>query len=120
MREETGAEVSDYRLVYFAENLFTNERGVQYHEYGWYFWVEVDRLVCGLDEVIPNPDHPDLVIRYLALDEAGLSNFWPKFLPRYLITDWAQGFSQNPRYIHCRQSPTREVEVQELEGLFQH
>ena len=119
VREETGAEITAYRLVYFAENLFTTERGVQYHEYGWYFWVEVDRQVCGLDEVIPNPDHPDLVIRYLALDEASLSNFWPGFLPRYLPTDWGRGFSQNPRYIHCRQGPTREVEVQELEGLFQ-
>jgi len=120
VREETGAQVTAHRLVYFAENLFTTEKGVQYHEYGWYFWVEVDRQVCGLDEVIPNPDHPKLIIRYLPLDEESLSNFWPMFLPRYLPGDWAGGFSHNPRYIYCRQSTTHEVEMQELEGLFQH
>ena len=124
--EETGAQVTDYRLVYFGENLFTIEAGTpfhveadtQFHEYGWYFWVETDRPVCGLDEVIPNPDHPDLIIRYLALDEESLSNFWPPFLPRYLLADWPQGFAQNPRYVFCRQSPTSGIEVQELEGLF--
>jgi 8-oxo-dGTP pyrophosphatase MutT (NUDIX family) len=118
VHEETGARVTDYRLVYFAENLFANDRGTQFHEYGWYFWVETDHRVCGLNEIIPNPDHPDLLIRYLALDEESLSNFWPPFLPRYLPADWAQGFAQNPRYIYCRQSLTSEVEMQELEGLF--
>ena len=118
VHEETGARVTTYRLVYFAENIFSPREGIDYHEYGWYFWVETDRQVCGLDEIIPNPDHPDLVIRYLALDEEGMSNFWPAFLPRYLPADWAQGFAQNPRYIFCRQSLTSEVKVQELEGLF--
>jgi 8-oxo-dGTP pyrophosphatase MutT (NUDIX family) len=118
VHEETGARVAAYRLVYFAENLFVNDRGIQFHEYGWYFWVEADHRVCGLNEIIPNPDHPDLLIRYLALDEESLSNFWPPFLPRYLPADWAQGFAQNPRYIYCRQSLTSEVEMRELEGLF--
>lgn len=118
VREETGAEITDHRLVYFAENLFTTQAGVQYHEYGWYFLVEVDRQVCGLDETIPNPDHPDLIIRYLAVDEEHLSNFWPHFLRRYLPADWAQGFARNPRYIYSREDLTGEVEAQELGGLF--
>ena len=29
--EETGAQVTDYRLVYFVENLFTIEAGSQFH-----------------------------------------------------------------------------------------
>jgi len=118
--EETGAHVTDYRLVYFAENLFTTKVGTQFHEYGWYFLVEIDHQVCGLNEVIPNPDHPDLIIRYLALDEESLSNFWPPFLPRYLPADWSQGFARNPRYVFCRQSPTSGIEVRELDGLFSH
>lgn len=119
VREETGAEITSYRLVYVAENLFTTQRGVEYHEYGWYFWVTLDRQACGLDEIIPNPDHPDLVIRYLAVDEKGLENFWPRFLGRYLPADWPQGFASSPRYIYSRQKADGEVEVHELEGLFQ-
>jgi len=126
--EETGAQVTDYRLVYFVENLFTIEAGsqfhmkadTQFHEYGWFFWVETERPVCGLDEVLPNPDHPDLIIRYLALDEGSLSNFWPPFLPHYLPADWSQGFAQNPRYVLCRQNTASGIEVRELEGLFPH
>lgn len=120
VREETGAQVTAFRLLYFAENLFTTEKGVQFHEYGWYFRVEVDRPVCGLDEIIPNPDHPDLVICYLPLDKIGSAPFAPPFLPRYLPSDWANGFAGNPRYLYCRQSQAGEVEVQELAGLFEH
>lgn len=118
VQEETGAGITAYRLVYFAENLFTTQAGVRYHEYGWYFWVEADRQVCGLGETIPNPDHPDLIIRHLSVDEAGLANFWPSFLRRYLPLDWAQGFARNPRYIHSRQADNGEVELHELAGLF--
>jgi 8-oxo-dGTP pyrophosphatase MutT (NUDIX family) len=114
VREETGAQITAFRLVYFAENVFSTQAGIHYHEYGWYFWVEVDRPVCGLDEIIPNPDHPDLVIRYLPVDEAGLANFWPHFLRRYLPADWAQGFTRNPRYIYSRQGERGEVEVREF------
>jgi 8-oxo-dGTP pyrophosphatase MutT (NUDIX family) len=118
--EETGAKVTTCRLVYFAENLFTTENGVDFHEYGWYFWVKVDHAVCGLEETIPNPDHSDLIIRYLPLDELGSASFWPPFLPRFLPSDWADGFIQNPRYIFCRQSQASELEVRELAGLFEH
>lgn len=118
VREEIGAKVQDYRLLYFAENVFTSSAGIPYHELGWYFLVEPDRQPCGLDETIPNPDHPDLFIRYLALDEEGLANFWPRFLRCYLLTDRAGGFAQNPRHIYSREDSSDGVEMQELEGLF--
>ncbi|GAB4545135.1 MAG: hypothetical protein Kow0063_39100 [Anaerolineae bacterium] len=114
VQEETGVEVTASRLLYFAENLFTTEKGVQFHEYGWYFWVETGRPVCALDETIPNPDHPDLVIWYLPLDKINSVTFWPLFLPRYLPSDQADGFAGNPRYIYCRQDRAGETRVQEL------
>jgi len=120
VREETGAEIIAYRLVYFAENIFTGSDGLHYHEYGWYFWVEADRPVCRLDEIIPNPDHPDLTIRYLPLSEEGLSSFWPRFLRHYLPPDWAQRFAGAPRYLYSRDVRGDEVEVRELTGLFEH
>jgi 8-oxo-dGTP pyrophosphatase MutT (NUDIX family) len=118
VREETGAEITAYNLLYFSENLFTTEEGIQYHEYGWYFWVEPDREICALDQVIPNPDHPDLIIRYLQVDHEALDNFWPRFLRHYLPADWSQGFAQNPRYIYSQDSDTSEFEIRELDGLF--
>jgi len=119
VREETGAEITAYRLVYFAENIFTGDDGLHYHEYGWYFWVEADRPVCRLDEIIPNPDHPDLTIRYLPLSEEGLRNFWPSFLRHYLPADWPQRFAGTPRYLHSRDIGGGEAEVRELVGLFE-
>ena len=58
VQEETGASIRVNRLLYFGENVFSNARGIHYHEYGWYFLVEPDRPICGPDEIIPNPDHP--------------------------------------------------------------
>lgn len=120
VREETGAEITAYRLVYFAENIFTGDNGLHYHEYGWYFWVEADRPVCQLDEIIPNPDHPDLIIRYLSLSEEGLRNFWPSFLRQYLPADWPERFAGAPRYLHSRDGHGDKAEVRELAGLFEH
>ncbi len=120
VREETGAEIIAHRLVYFAENIFTGDDGFHYHEYGWYFWVEADRPVCRLDEIIPNPDHPDLTIRYLPLSEEGLHNFWPTFLRHYLPADWSERFAGTPRYLHSRDGLGDQVEVRELAGLFEH
>lgn len=118
VREETGAEITIHKLLYFGENIFTNHKGVQYHEYGWYFLVAPDREICTLDAVIPNPDHPDLVIRYVKVDDAHLHNFWPRFLRRFLPGDLARGFAQNPRHIFAQDERNGEVEIQELEGLF--
>ena len=98
--EETGAIATIHKLLYFGENVFTTDRGIQYHEYGWYFLVEPDRPICGLDEIIQNPDHPDLFIRYLEVSETGLEQFWPRFIAHYLPQDFTQGFNQNPRYIY--------------------
>ncbi len=120
VREETGAEIVAHRLVYFAENIFTGADGLHYHEYGWYFWVEADRPVCRLDEIIPNPDHPDLTIGYLPLSAEGLRNFWPQFLRAYLPADWPERFAGAPRYLYSRDVRGGEAEVRELAGLFEH
>lgn len=117
VREETGAGIRVNRLLYFSENVFSNARGIHYHEYGWYFLVEPDRPICGPDEIIPNPDHPDLVIRYQPADEAGLSKFWPRFLRRYLPADLAQDFAANPRYVYSAAETTAQADIRELKGI---
>ena len=118
VREETGAEITINKLLYFSEQTFVSDRGVHYHELGWYFWVEPDREICGLDEVIQNPDHRDLIIRYLKIDDLAGSDFWPKFLPQYLPADFKQGFSQNPRHLHSRDNGTEAKITREVAGLY--
>jgi 8-oxo-dGTP pyrophosphatase MutT (NUDIX family) len=120
VREETRAEITINKLLYFNEHSFVSSRGVHYHELGWYFWVEPDREICGLDEVIQNPDHPDLIIRYLKVEDAPAHDFWPTFLPQYLLTDIKQGFSQNPRHIHGRDNGTDPKMTREVAGLYDH
>jgi len=87
---------------------------------GWYFWVEPDREICGLDEVIANPDHPDLIIRYLKVDDLPNYEIWPRFLRRYLPDDLKQGFSQNPRHIHNRENGAGSSIPREVAGLYTH
>lgn len=117
VREETGAEITIRQLLYFGENVFTSgER--QYHEYGWYFWVEPDRHICALDAQIPNPDHDDLIIRYLKIDDNGLQRFVPPFLRRLLPQDLHQGFAHNPRYLYCTDQPEDESLLQEYSPFF--
>jgi 8-oxo-dGTP pyrophosphatase MutT (NUDIX family) len=118
VREETGAEVTDYRLVYFSENIFNAEDGIEYHEYGWYFLVEVDREICGIDDVIDNPDSPALEIHYLKLGVDGLEDFWPAFMREYLPRDFADVFAGCPRYLYSREVDGGGVEVRELDGIF--
>ena len=79
----------------------------------------VNIVVRGLDEIIPNPDHPDLVIRYLKVDQEMLSHFFPRFLRRFLAVDLAQEFMANPRYIYATPNEMGEVEIQELTRWFQ-
>lgn len=120
VREETGAEITINKLLYFSEHSFISGKGVHYHELGWYFWVEPDREICGLDEVIQNPDHPDLIIRYLKVDDIPSHSFWPYFLPQYLPVDFKQGFSQSPRHIHSRDNGTGPKMTREVAGLYDH
>lgn len=117
VREETGAEVASSRLVYFGECVFTTDKGIPYHEFGWYFEVVPDRPIGELGQVMPNPDHPDLVIRYLPLDEQTLSQFWPRFLRQYLVADLAAGFSQNPRYVYSYENGAGQVDIREYGEL---
>ena len=118
VREEIGAEITIKKLLYFNEQTFVSNRGVHYHELGWYFWVEPDREICALDEVIQNPDHPDLMIRYLKVIPENLGNFWPQFLAQYLPADLKQDFSQNPRHIHSRDNGIALKMTREVVGLF--
>jgi ADP-ribose pyrophosphatase YjhB (NUDIX family) len=119
VREETGAEISIKKLVYFGEHVFINNKGIQHHEYGWYFLVEPDRHICGLDEIIPNPDTDKLIIRYLPVNAESLQNFWPRFLRPYLPGDLAQGFSQNPRYLYAlNQDEMGRVQIRETEEFY--
>ena len=118
VREEIGAEITIKKLLYFNEQTFVSNRGVHYHELGWYFWVEPDREICALDEVIQNPDHPDLMIRYLKVDDVPNHDFWPRFLPHYLPTDFKQDFSQKPRHIHSRDNGMALKMTREVVGLF--
>lgn len=118
VREELGAEITRYRLLYFAESMYESG-GTDCHEYGWYFHAEIDREVCRVGEVIPNPDGPDLVIHYLKVDGDGLGNFWPLFLREYLPADFAGGFAQNPRYIFSRNIDGHDsAEIREMGWTF--
>ncbi len=98
VQEETGATGRLGRLAYFAEN-FWEDQGLAWHEYGWYYLVEVDGEIAAPDAVLPNPDHPDLVIRWLPLTELPESGFYPQFLSRYLLSDVCDGFRAAPRHI---------------------
>ena len=120
VREETGVEIKLNKLLYFNEQTFVSDRGVHYHELGWYFWVEPDGEICGLDEVIANPDHRDLIIRYLNVGEMPNHEVWPRFLRHYLPADFKRGFSQNPRHIHNRDNGTTFKMMREVAGLFDH
>jgi len=112
VQEETGATGRLGRLVYFAEN-FWEDRGIAWHEFGWYYLVEVDDEIAAPDAVVPNPDHPDLVIRWLPLDELSEDGFYPQFLSRCLRADYAEGFASAPRHFVTdqRDGPTRLWEV---------
>jgi 8-oxo-dGTP pyrophosphatase MutT (NUDIX family) len=120
VREETGAGVTLNKLLYFNEQTFVSDRGIHYHELGWYFWVEPDREICGLKEVMANPDHPDLIIRYLNVDDLPNHEIWPRFLRHYLPADLKQGFSQNPRHIHNHENGTSSPITREVAGLYDH
>jgi hypothetical protein len=61
-----------------------------------------------------------LIIRYLKVEDAPAHDFWPTFLPQYLLTDIRQGFSQNPRHIHSRDNGIDPKMTREVAGLYDH
>ena len=118
MREEIGVEVTVRKLLYFSENLFRAANGRMAHELGWYFWVEPEGEICALGEILPNPDHPDLIIRWLKMDQEQLDNFWPRTIRHYLLTDFVDNFRNNPRNIHSRALDEEDLTIREIEGMF--
>lgn len=116
--EETAATVTVEKLVYFSENVFTNPRGVEYHEYGYYFWVRPDRIICPNNSVIPNPDSERLIIRRTPLTPAGLANIWPPFLRDYLPRDVANDFAECPRFLYSHGEESLTEESQALAAAF--
>jgi 8-oxo-dGTP pyrophosphatase MutT (NUDIX family) len=97
--EETGARARSGRLVYFNENFFRPRQGNAVHELGWYFWVEPERAVGHVGDVIPHPDSGDLVLEYIPLDRLAAADLVPPFLVQYLPVDFARGFAECPRHV---------------------
>lgn len=118
IREETGATVTVEKLAYFSENIFKNPRGQEFHEYGYYFLVTADRIICPGGVVIPNPDSPDLIIRRAPITTEGLYNTWPRFLAEYLPRDFANGFADCPHFLYSRDDEAGVVESQALAAAF--
>ncbi|MCP5098909.1 MAG: NUDIX domain-containing protein [Chloroflexi bacterium] len=118
IREETGTAVTLGKLAYFSEHVFTNGDGREFHEYGYYFLVQPDKIICENGQIIPNPDSENLIIRRAALTRDGLSNVWPKFLRDYLPQDYADGFVECPRFLYTKDSEDKTVESQALAAAF--
>lgn len=102
--EETGAEAVIKKLLYFNELFFIEKNtGLDVHEYGWFFLVELNRTVMILDEVLPNPDAEGLVNRYVHVDELSERMVYPRFISEFVSPDYHHGFIQNPRHIISRE-----------------
>lgn len=102
VQEETGMQGRLERLLYFAETFYPDHE-LDYHEYGWYFLIKLDELPCPLDAIIPNPDHPDLIIRWVPLTQLPKLELYPSLLKRYVAADYETDFGQNPRHIVTNQ-----------------
>jgi 8-oxo-dGTP pyrophosphatase MutT (NUDIX family) len=116
--EETGANVTVDKLTYFSENIFKHANGLEYHEYGYYFLVQPDRIICPDGITIPNPDSEDLIIRRAAITPEGLENVWPGFLRDYLPRDYAENFEACPRFLYSRDDEEGVMESQALAAAF--
>lgn len=101
VREETGREVVGYRLLYTNENFFPLSQ-MDYHEYGWFYLVELDRPAIELGETGANPDHPELNLEYVSIPLLGSANVLPAFLPGVLPADFAAGFPDSCKHIVSR------------------
>lgn len=116
--EETGATVSVKKLAYFSELVFTHPDGREFHEYGYYFLVQPDRIICPDNATIPNPDSEKLIIRRTPIDADGLYNTWPRFLREYLPLDFADEFVVCPRFLYSRDMDDVTQQSQALEAAF--
>lgn len=97
LREETGLEARIAKLLYFDENFFYQD-DLAWHEYGWYYLMETAQPLPPLDRVLPNPDHPDLSIRWIPVVHVPETKIYPRFLRRFLLSDYQASFRDNPRH----------------------
>ena len=116
--EETGATVTVEKLAYFSELVFTRKDGREFHEYGYYFLVKADKVICENGRVFPNPDSESLIIRRADISKEGLSNFWPKFMRDYLPQDYANGFVDCPRFLFSQDEEIGTIESKEMAAAF--
>ena len=118
VREETEAAVTVNKLTYFSELVFKHPDGREFHEYGYYFWVEADRVICENGRVFPNPDSEKLIIRRADISKEALSNFWPQFMRDYLPQDYANGFVDCPRFLFSQDGEKGTIESKEMAAAF--
>ena len=98
VHEETGAAGRVGKLLYFNEH-FWHGKGIDWHELGWFYLFETDDEVCPLDARIPNPDSPDLFIRWMPVADVPTAFFLPRFFNGYLLDDYRSGFRDAPRHV---------------------
>jgi 8-oxo-dGTP pyrophosphatase MutT (NUDIX family) len=99
LREETGVSAAIRKLVYFNENFFIDDRGMDVHELGWYFWMEAEAAIGSPGASLPHPDSPKLVLEYIPLDNLEAGGLLPPFLRHFLPGDFAGDFAHTPRHI---------------------
>ncbi|MCA9925054.1 MAG: NUDIX domain-containing protein [Anaerolineales bacterium] len=118
VQEEVGATVTVDKLAYFSELVFRHPDGREFHEYGYYFLVQADRVICENGRIIPNPDSENLIIRRADISAAGLANFWPQFMRDYLPRDYANGFVECPRFLFSQDEEKGTIESKEMAAAF--
>ncbi len=118
VQEEIGAVVMVDKLAYFSELVFNHPDGREFHEYGYYFLVEADRVICENGRILPNPDSEKLIIRRADISKEGLENFWPQFMRDYLPQDYANGFADCPRFLYSQDEEKGTVESKEMAAAF--
>ena len=118
VREETGAAVTVGKLAYFSELVFKHQDGREFHEFGYYFLVKADRVICENGRVFPNPDSKNLIIRRADISKKGLENFWPRFMRDYLPKDFANDFADCPRFLFSEDEEKGTIESKEMAAAF--
>ncbi len=117
MMEEIGTAVTVHKLAYFSETIFTINNGLEIHEYGYYFHVTPDKIICP-NGPIPNPDSEGLIIRRAPITAEGLHNLYPDFLQDYLPQDVVNEFANCPRFLYSPSNEAETVEAKELAAAF--
>lgn len=101
--EEAGLHVEADKLVYVHENFFRH-LGVDTHEIGFYFLVDVASEFPPPDGrgYVPHRES-HLKMRLLPLEGIAREPLWPAFLRDLLPTDAPQAFSRPTRHVVTRE-----------------